>query len=240
MHTIVREYAYIKLARDDARRKQVHKAVGDYYAAAIGDLQRQQHDFNSVQRILEAQYHYREAGDRTGIINTAAYVADELKPLVRQLYREGKDELASKLYNAILSMDDQDAEMHYYYGRLLEKQGGSPEEIERHYREALTLAPRVPERQSRYLIWLVKAKKYDEAQRAFKKAIEACRFSQIIYLSYTKVLRLAGRYDEAAAVLKEGLTRVPPEQNLFSLYQEYSQLLQKQNKLDEAAAVLKE
>jgi tetratricopeptide (TPR) repeat protein len=237
MHTIVREYAYDKLARDEERRRQVHKAAGDYYASAMGDPLRER-DFAAVQRVLEAQHHYRAAEDQAGMVATAAYLADELKPLVRRLYKEGKNDLASNLYRAILAMDEEDAEMHYYYGRLLEKQGSAPEDIERHYHEAVRLAPRVPERQMRYIVWLAKSRKYDEAHKAFNVAVKACGHCDV-YVPYAKALRAAGRQNEAAAALREGLKRVP-EQSLFQLYTEYSQVLRAQGKLDEAAAALRE
>jgi tetratricopeptide (TPR) repeat protein len=54
------------------------------------------------------------------------------------------------------------------------------------------------------------------------------------------LLGKAGKTEEAVALLKEGIQVIPPEKNLFSLYQMCADLLAKAGKTEEAVALLKE
>ena len=237
MHNIVREFSYAKLANNENKLRKYHKAAAEYYRSVMGDPHKQR-DFTTVQRVVEAQYHYRQADDHQGIIATAAYLADELKPLVQRLRKEGKLELALSLYEEILAVDSEDAETHFYYASLLEKQGQALDEIEHHYKEALRLSRHVIDWHLRYILFLGKIKKYDEAKKAFETAIAACGHRAELYVGISSVLRKGGKSMEATPILNRGINHVPSDKNLASVYFEFGEMLRHMGKVEEAATIL--
>lgn len=239
MHAIVREYAYQKLSRHEERKLRAHRMAGDYYAALTnkGTRFRNIHDVNTVQHVLEAQHHYREANYLQGTIEMSVYVVDELKPLVKQLDRDGEDELAERLYQSILAVDNRDAYIHFNYARFLSRCDADLDKIEHHYHQAALLKPNKFWMQKEYILWLTERQKFEEAYSWFWSIMSQDGYEYSLFLTYANVLIVNQRYEEATAVLKKALDYLPDE-HWHQFYQRYSKVLRETNQRETAVTLL--
>ncbi len=91
---------------------------------------------------------------------------------------------------------------------IAEQRAGQSEVAERLYATALRICPNHPEANHNRAILLLQSGKSDAALQHFRVALENDADRELYWLSFARALLLAGRPDEAVAVLSEGVTHV--------------------------------
>ena len=237
LHPIVREYAYKKLREDQLMFKITHKSIGDYYIGKIRAA-RNPERFETMLDVLEATYYCNKGNYGQGQDFIGNFISKKLKTALRNLVKFGEGKLAKKLYEIALKVTKDDGELHQFYARLLEEHYEiNPNDIEKHYAEAVRLSPENPERQMDYLVFLAKTGKYKLAQQAFEQAIllTSCKSSDKVYVPYAKVLLEARKNNDVEKILGKALPVVKKD-SLSQVYIMYSQALAYQRKFEQAEA----
>ena len=114
-----------------------------------------------------------------------------------------------------LSLDNDLAEAHAIYGRLLAIHDYDLSGAEREYLRAIELNPNYADAHSRYGAHLASLGKFDAAEREYRRALELEPLSRVFNVSYGEMLVNARRYDDAIIQLKKTLEL---DENFFLTY----------------------
>jgi uncharacterized caspase-like protein/Tfp pilus assembly protein PilF len=234
MHSIVRDYAYSRLKHKPEKFKRSHKAAGDYYNSILHTQYKRKPDYQTIQRILEAQFHYIEAEYIPGVVAASKYfVSDEVKNLVLKLQNQGDTEKIDQLYQTILEVDAQDARIHEHYADYLRRNNGEVDDITYHYKSAVECWPKNSHFQMKYILWLVKNEDFVTAKDAFENAHRFCPRPINCYIPYAKALTKAKNFDDAISVLRTGINKID-QKTIVPLIVQLSKTLRKAGRIEEA------
>ena len=115
---------------------------------------------------------------------------------------------AVRQYRRAISLERNNAKLHYNLARLLEKQG-EPEKAAWHYTEALRLEPEYAEARNNYGLLLSRRGRFEEAVGQYRMAIKAKPDYALAYYNWGQALQSEGRLDEALGLYGKALSLDP-------------------------------
>jgi type IV pilus assembly protein PilF len=128
------------------------------------------------------------------------------KQLGAEYLRQGKLALAKEKLERAEKYNPKDPETHSVLA-LLYEQLNNPAQVDRHYRTAISLAPKDPQILNNYAVYLCKNGRTDEGVKRFLDAARnpLYRTPELAYTNAGVCLRAAKRYDEASSAFARAL-----------------------------------
>ena len=195
---------------NDRERRQAHLAAGRYHAAPFRARQLVGPSERLGGRFIEARYHFTMAESEFDLADIGQMFAQHFTATIRSTSRVPSDAQELDERIALLSA-------------LLQARG--PLGLEYHLARCLVTRART-----------------GDTQRALPHLRRATgpRAPADTWVLRIKVEDELFGYEAATKVAREGIQRIPPAQNLFSLYQIAADILARNGKADDAVALLKD
>jgi glycosyltransferase involved in cell wall biosynthesis/tetratricopeptide (TPR) repeat protein len=244
LNSLVREFGLAQLRREPARLRSAHAAAGEHYARHFKGKQ----IVNATrlgQAFIESRYHLVQARKADDLHDIAQLFGRHLTTLFSRGGPLPKSPDALREEIVVLSALLADGGPKQLHGRLARlfvarNDAGDAERALVHSRQSLSLRAPIG-------TWLVYARLVSaiEGSSALVPAIRPALDADLpmlvqLYQSAGELLAGAGRVDEAIELLKEGIGRISPAQNLSLLYQTLSSAYARAGRHDEGATVLLE
>ena len=120
---------------------------------------------------MESFYYAGKAGARD--LLEAPFFVDQLDLLGKTLSHEKHDyEGACEVFEQAIAIDEEDDYAHHYLAYNLDRLGRNPEEVERHYREAISLNSRHPWWRARLISFLTVRGRTSDAELEWDAALD--------------------------------------------------------------------
>jgi len=226
LNPIAREISLTHLREESAEFKQAHSGAADYHLRHFKAKQIVGSQTQLGDSFAELRYHLVMAGREAELGVIGQRFTDHLKQEIKSVSpvptdREELDERIGVLTALLGSAGAKGLE--YHLARCLQSRG-KPDDIQQAVIHAeRALGPVGPEA-AWYLLASVKrqAEGPDAAVEVIRRGVRMLTNPDLaapLYQLGAEILAGASKTDEAVALLKDGIKVIPPDKNLFSLYQ---------------------
>ncbi len=247
LNPIVREIALSHLREHPAEFQQAHSTAANYHLRHFKARQIVGSEAKLGDSFAELRYHLVQAGREDELAVIGQRFTDHLKREIKSVspVPTDREELDERIAVLTVLLGAGGAKgLEFYLARCLQARG-KPDDLE----QAVIHAERARSSDTPEATWyLLATLKYqtggtDAGLSVIRRAIAEATPPAVMTTLYplgAEFLVAAQRQADAIALLKEGLTVVPPEKNPFSLYKLCADLLVQRGQPGEAVTLLRE
>jgi glycosyltransferase involved in cell wall biosynthesis/tetratricopeptide (TPR) repeat protein len=237
LHPLAREISVTRLRTENREWKQAHSLAADYYFRYF-KAQRLVGESNLATSYTELRHHLYESG-RIGELHEASekltrYAISQIG-LTTPVPANNKESLEARISLISAIPDDRRPKvLQYHLARCLLKRDADDDK-----KLALEYVRKATGRNSHSAVWILQINLEYElngleaALMVINEGLENVKpdddDARVIYVSGAELLAKADRIDEAIKLIEKGIELIPPNKNLYLLYQTAIELTWKSN-----------
>jgi hypothetical protein len=237
INPIVREISLAHLRENPAELKRAHSKAADYHLRHFKAKQIVIGKSKLGESFAEVRYHLTQAGRESELKEIGHRFTDHLKEQLSSVspIPKNHEELDERIGVLTVLLETPGAKgLEFHLARCLATRAkpGDLEEAVKHAERSTGL-----DEASWHLLARLtrRAKGVEPAIVVIHRGLHTLPRSTQLYQLGAEILSSAQRDKEAVALLKDGIKIIPPDQNVFALYQFCAELLAKAGKTDEAS-----